>query len=58
MQKKQQMFQGLPVALAKVKPGDTSENLLNEIKKSFYFFVSRKKITEKVYKSIMNSIKI
>ena len=37
-----QMLQRLPIALAQVKPGNTSENLLNEIRK--------------VYSNIMNSI--
>ena len=36
-----QMLQRLPIALAQVKAGNTSENLLNEIR--FYiFFVSSK----------------
>ena len=31
-----QMLQRLPTALAQVKPGNTSENLLNEIRKIIY----------------------
>ena len=31
-----QMLQRLPIALAQVKPGNTSENLLNEIRKIIY----------------------
>ena len=31
-----QMLQRLPVALAQVKAGNTSENLLNEIRKILY----------------------
>ena len=50
MQKKQQMLQELPVALAQVKPGDTSENLLNQIKKSFYFLYHAKKLLKKYTK--------
>ena len=50
MKKIQQMLQGLPVALAQVKPDDTSENLLNEIKKSFYFLYHAKKLLRKYTK--------
>ena len=32
-----QMLQRLPVAVAQVKEGNTSENLLNEIRKIIYF---------------------
>ena len=52
-----QMLQRLSIALAQVKAGNTSENLLNETGKS-YIFLSRKKITKKVYGNIMNSIKL
>ena len=31
-----QMLQRLPIALAQVKAGDTSENLLNEIRQIIY----------------------
>ena len=41
-----QMLQRLPIALAQVKAGNTSENLLNKMRQ--IFFVSRKKITKKV----------
>ena len=53
-----QMLQRLPIALAQVKGGNTSENLLNEIKQIIYFLYRTKKITEKVYNNIMNSIKL
>ena len=36
------MLQRLPIALAQVKAGNTSENLLNEIQQIIYF-VSRKR---------------
>ena len=49
-----QMLQRLPTALAQVKAGNTSENLLNEIKKK----ITKKEITKKVYNNIMNSIKL
>ena len=38
-----QMLQRLPIALAQVKTGNTSENLLNEIRQNYMFFVSSKK---------------
>ena len=50
------MLQGLPIALAQVKAGNTSENLLNKMRQ--IFFVSRKKITKKVYNNILDSIKL
>ena len=37
------MLQRLPISLAQVKAGNTSENLLDEIKKNYIFFVSSKK---------------
>ena len=39
-----QMLQMLPIALAQVKVGNTSENLLNEFRQNIYiFFVSSKR---------------
>ena len=52
------MLQRLPIALARVKAGDTFENLLNEIRKIIYSLYREKEITEKVYNDIMNSIKL
>ena len=52
------MLQGLPIALAQVKAGNTSGNLLNEIRKMMYSSYRSKKITKKVYNNIMNSIKL
>ena len=51
-----QMLQRLPTALAQVKAGNTSENLLNEIREIIYSFCCAKEITEKVYNNIMNAI--
>ena len=53
-----QMLQGLPIALAEVKSGNRSENLLNEIRKILYSLYQAKEIIKKVYKIIMNSIKL
>ena len=50
-----QMLHRFPVALAQVKAGNTSENLLNQT--NYLFFVPRKKITKRVCNNIMNSIK-
>ena len=51
-----QMLQRLPIALAQVKAVNTSENLLNEIRKIIYSSYRAKEITKKVYNNIMNSI--
>ena len=53
-----QMLQRLPIALAQVKAGNTSENLLNEIRQVIYSLYQAKEITKKVYNNIMNSIKL
>ena len=52
------MLQRLPIALAQVKSGSTSENLLNKIRQITYSLYREKEITKKVYNNIMNSIKI
>ena len=44
-----QILQRLPIALAQVKAGSTSEKLLNEIKQIIYFLHREKEITKKVY---------
>ena len=52
------MLQTLPKALAQLKVGNTSENLLNEIRQIIYFLYRAKEITKKVYNNIMNLIKL
>ena len=52
------MLQRLPIALAQVKAGNTSENLLNQIRQIIYSLYQEKEITKKVYNNIMNSIKL
>ena len=42
-----QMLQRLPIALAQVKAGNTSSNLLNEIRQIRYYFYRAKEITKK-----------
>ena len=53
-----QKLQRLPIALAQVRAGNTSENLLNEIRQIIYSPYQAKEITKKVYNNIMNSIKL
>ena len=53
-----QMLQILRKALAQVKAGNTSENLLNEIRQIIYSLYRTKEITEKLYNNTMNSIKL
>ena len=53
-----QMLQRLPIALAQVKAGNNSENLLNEIRQIVYSLYQSKQITKKVYNNIIKSINI
>ena len=53
-----QMFHRLPIAIAKVIAGNTSENVINEIRQIIYSLYQVKEITKKVYNNVMNSIKI
>ena len=47
------MLQRLPLALAEVKAGNTSENLPNEIRQIIYSLYRAKEITKKIYNNIM-----
>ena len=51
-----QVFQRLPIALAQVKAGNNSENLLNNIRQIVYSLYQSKQITKKVYNNIIKSI--
>ena len=42
------MLQRLPIALVQVKAGNTSENLLNEMRPIIYSLYQAKEITKKV----------
>ena len=53
-----QMLQRLPIAFARMKEGDTYENLLNDIRHIIYCLYWAKEITKKVHNNIMNSIKL
>ena len=46
------------MALAQVKAGNTSENVLNEIREIIYSLYRAKEITKRLYNNIMNSIKL
>ena len=51
-----QMLQRLPIALAQVKAGNNSENLLNEIRQIIYSLHQSKEITKKVYNNLIKSL--
>ena len=53
-----QMLQRLPIALAQLKAGNTSEDVLNEIIQIIYSLYRAAGITKKVYNNIINSIKL
>ena len=48
--------QRLPIALAQVKAGNNSENLLNEIRQTVYSLYQSKEITKKVYNNLIKSL--
>ena len=50
------ILQRLPIALAQVKAGNNSENLLNEMRQIVYSLCQSEEITRKVYNSIINSM--
>ena len=51
-----QMLQKLPIALAQLKAGNNSENLLNKVRQIVYSLYQSKPITKKIYNHIMESI--
>ena len=53
-----QLLQRLTIALAQVKAGNNSENLLNEIRQIVYSLYQSKEITKKVYNNIIKSIQL
>ena len=52
------MLQRLPIALAQLKAGNTSEDVLTEIRQIIYSLYRATGITKKVYNNIINSIKL
>ena len=51
-----QMLQRLPIALAQVKAGNNSENLLNGTTQIVYSLYRSKENTKKVYKNLIKSL--
>ena len=52
------MLQRLPIALAQVKAGNTSKNVLNEISQIINSLYRAKEITKRVYNNIKNTVKV
>ena len=50
------MIQRLPIALAQVRAGNNSKNLLNEIRQVVYSLNQSKEITKKVCNTLMKSL--
>ena len=50
------MLQILPIALAQVKAGNNSKNLLNEIRQIVYSLYQSKEVTKKVLNNIIKPI--
>ena len=51
-----QMLRRLPIAVAQVKAGNNSENLLNKIRQIIYSLCQSKEITKKVYNNLIKSL--
>ena len=51
-----QMFSRLPIHLAQLKAGSNSEKLKNEIRQLLYSLYRSKKLTKKLYKSLIDII--
>ena len=51
-----EMLKRLPIALAQVKAGHNSENLLNEIRQIVYSLYQSKETTKKVYNNLIKSL--
>ena len=50
------MLSRLPISLAQLKAGNNSEKLKNEIKQLLYSLYRSKKLTEQLYKSLMDIV--
>ena len=50
------MLQRLPIALAQVKAGNNSDNLLNEVRQIIYSLYQSKVITKKVHNYLIKSL--
>ena len=54
--KPKQMLSRLPIALAHLKAGNTSEKLKNEIRQLMYSLYSSEKLAKNIYKSLVDII--
>ena len=52
------MLQRLPIAMTRVKAGNTCGNLINEIRQIVYSLHREKEVSKKAYNNIMNLIKL
>ena len=50
------MLSRLPITLAKLKAGNNSQKLINEIRQLLYSLYQSKKLTKTVYSSLINAI--
>ena len=53
-----QMLQRLSIAFTQVKASNTSEDLLNEIRRIINSLYRAREITKKLYNNMMNSLKV
>ena len=51
-----QMHMRLPVALAQIKAGNNSQQLMNEVRQLLYSLYKAKRMTKKVYDDLMSKI--
>ena len=51
-----QMLSRLPITLAKLKAGNNSQKLINEIRQLLYSLYRSKKLTQKIYNNLINII--
>ena len=50
------MLQNLPIAFAQVNAGNSSKNLLNEIRQIVYSLCQSKQITKNLYNNLIKSL--
>ena len=53
-----QILERLPIAVAQIKAGNISENLLTEVRQIIYSLYPEKEVAKKIYNNIMNSINL
>ena len=49
-----QMLSRLPISLAKLKAGNNSEKLKNEIRQQLHYLYRSKKLTKQIYESLID----